>query len=124
MTMARPRAISATVMLIVNTVKTMPATLPLKRENATRLMLTELSISSMPSRMPMVLRRVTTPNRPMQKSADERTRNGCRPMRLFLGSREVDRAEEGRQHQERQQLEGKHEARQHALADRLGQVVR
>ena len=56
-------------MQMVKTVKIMPVTSPLKRENATRLMLTAFSISSMPSRMPIVLRRVTTPNRPMQNTA-------------------------------------------------------
>ena len=58
MTRARPSATSATVMQMVKSVKTMPATSPLKRAKATRLMLTAFSISSMPSRMPIVLRRV------------------------------------------------------------------
>ncbi len=68
MTRARPSATSATVMQMVNTVKIIPETSPRKRAKATRLMLTAFSISSMPSRMPMVFRRVRTPNSPMQKS--------------------------------------------------------
>src|SRR3972149_89400 len=68
MTSASPTAPAATVMQIVNTVKTIPVGSPLKRAKATRLMFTALSISSMPSRIPMVFRRVTTPNRPMAKT--------------------------------------------------------
>ena len=68
MTIASPSATSATVIGMVNAVKIIPTTSALKRAKATRLMLTALSISSMPSRMPMVFRRVTTPKKPMAKS--------------------------------------------------------
>src|SRR5687768_15197457 len=80
MTMARPSAASATVMQMVKTVKIMPVTSALNRANATRLMLTALSISSMPSRMPMVLRRVITPNNPMQNTTAASVKYGCKPM--------------------------------------------
>jgi hypothetical protein len=55
-------------MAMAKSVNTMPADSPVKRLNATRLMLTALSMSSMPSRMPTVLRRVRTPKRPMAKT--------------------------------------------------------
>ena len=61
-------------MQMVNTVKIIPETSPRKRAKATRLMLTALSISSMPSRMPMVFRRVITPKSPMQNSIAARVR--------------------------------------------------
>jgi len=38
------------------------------------LMFTAFSISSIPSRMPMALRRVSTPNRPMAKTRAASTR--------------------------------------------------
>ena len=67
--MARPTATSATVMAMVNSVKMMPPRSPAKRAKATRLMLTALSISSMPSRMPTALRRVSTPKSPMANTS-------------------------------------------------------
>ena len=91
----------------------MPVTLPLKRANATRLMLTAFSISSMPSRMPIVLRRVID-----AEQADAEDHRGEREIRLkshalLLRPREVDRAEQRRQHQHGEQLERQHEPRQH-----------
>src|SRR5690349_13244933 len=116
-TIASPIAASETVMQMVKTENTMPMVLPAKRENAIRLMLTALSISSMPSRMPTVLRRVTTPNSPMQKTTALRIRYACRPMApLVLGAREIHRAQHGGQHQHPEQLEGQHELRQHAFS--------
>ena len=74
MTIASPTATSATVMEIVNSVKISPVRSPWKRANATRLMLTAFSISSIPSRMPTALRRVRTPKRPMENTSAARTR--------------------------------------------------
>ena len=47
---------------------------PPKREKATRLMLQALSINSTPIRIPIALRRVTTPMTPTLKSAAARPR--------------------------------------------------
>jgi len=69
MTIASPTATSATVMAIVSIVKTRPPMSARNRAKATRLMLTAFSISSMPSRMPTALRRVSTPKRPMANTS-------------------------------------------------------
>src|SRR5439155_184 len=74
MTMARPTATSATVMAMVNSVKISPARSPRKREKATRLTFTALSISSMPSRMPTAFLRVSTPKSPMANTSAARMR--------------------------------------------------
>src|SRR5687768_4351961 len=88
-------------------------------------MLTAFSISSMPSRMPIVLRRVMTPNRPMQNTTAASVRYASRPMSaLVVRPREVDRAHEARQHQQGEELERENEARHHRLADVSGDVAR
>src|SRR5262249_14021941 len=111
MTIARPSATSATVMQIANSVNTMPASSPWERLKATKLMLTAFSMSSTPSRIPIVLRRVTVPNRPRQKTTAASVRYACRPM-LVLRPREVARAEQADEQQHREQLEREHVARQ------------
>jgi hypothetical protein len=65
MTIARPTATSVTVIAMVKSASTQPATAPLKWANATRLMLTAFSMSSSPRRMPTAFRRVRTPKSPM-----------------------------------------------------------
>src|SRR5881628_366315 len=57
-----------------------PRHVPLKRANATRLMLTALSISSIPSSMPTALRRVKTPKRPIENTSAPRIRYAGRPI--------------------------------------------
>src|SRR5204862_5987778 len=74
MTMARPTATSATVIAMVNSVKISPARSSRKREKATRLTFTALSISSMPSRMPTAFLRVSTPKSPMANTSAARMR--------------------------------------------------
>ena len=51
-----------------------PGHVAVEAANATRLMLTALSISSIPSRMPIALRRVSTPKRPMENTSAASTR--------------------------------------------------
>src|SRR5829696_2237795 len=108
MTMARPSATSATVMQIAKSVNTMPISLPRNRLNATRLMLTALSISSTARRMPTVLRRVMVPNRPTQKTTAASVRYPESPT-LFLRPREVAGGEQPDDQQHRQQLERQRE---------------
>src|SRR5260370_39512644 len=120
MTRARPSATSATVMQMVNTVKIIPETSPRKRAKATRLMLTALSISSMPSRMPMVFRRGRTPNRPMQKSMAARGREAWSATGPVDRPGEEERAHQGGQEQHTAHLEGHHVGGEHPLPDRPG----
>src|SRR5437870_13153634 len=85
-------------------------------------MFTALSISSMPSRMPMVLRRVTTPNSPIANSAAARRRYAWSPigggnLLVGVGAGEVYRAQQRGHEEHGQELEGHHPAREHGLAD-------
>src|SRR5688572_28540427 len=105
MTMASPTATSATVMAMVSMVKTSPPMSARNRANATRLMLTAFSMSSMPSRMPTALRRVRTPKRPMANTSAASMRYACSGTLIFR-SREVERAEQGDDEQHGEQLQG------------------
>src|SRR4249919_1652371 len=96
-----------------------------------RLILTAFIISSIPSRMPIVLRRVVTPNRPMQNTTAERIRYGCRPISappaLTISSvfrpGKVDCPKHSCEHQHREQFERQHVPREHRLADCARQVA-
>src|SRR6266566_9119088 len=90
-------------------------------------MLTAFIISSMPSRMPIVLRRVVTPNRPMQNTTAERIRYGCRPISappaLVFRPGKVDGPKHPGEHEDREQLERQHVSGEHRLADRAREVA-
>src|SRR5436190_6273049 len=102
--MANPTATSATVIAMVNRVNTSPARSARNRANATRLMLTALSISSMPSRIPTAFRRVRTPKSPMTKTSAARTRYAASGTSV-LRPREVERAEQCYDQQHAEQLQ-------------------
>src|SRR5438093_821718 len=102
--MANPTATSATVIAMVNSVNTSPARSARNRANATRLMLTALSISSMPSRIPTAFRRVRTPKSPMTKTSAARTRYAASGTSV-LRPREVERAEQCYDQQHAEQLQ-------------------
>ena len=105
MTMASPTATSATVMAMVKSVKTSARQVAAEAAKATRLMLTALSISSMPSRMPTALRRVSTPKRPMANTSAASVEIGAERHRSVVAAREVERAEQGHHQQDAEQLE-------------------
>src|SRR5437879_261630 len=118
MTMARPNPTSATVIAIVNSAKTTPVTSPWKRPNAARLMLTALSMSSMPSRMPTALRRVSTPNRPIANTRAPSVRYAEIGIgRSVFGAGQVEGAEQRGHEQDREQLEGPGESAGQRVAD-------
>src|ERR1044071_2016024 len=80
-------------------------------QNAARLMFTEFSINSMPSRIATAFLREWTPNRPMLKSSAAKMRyqeSGTMYASLFPIERNVDRA-----HQCRHQKHGGNFERQH-----------
>src|SRR5512138_2262247 len=111
-TSARPTATSAAATAKTMIAKTCPAiwvTFPY-RQKAARLMFTELSINSMPSRIATAFRRESTPNNPILKSAAAKMRyqeRGTMCASLFPVERDVDRA-----YQCRHQQHGRHFERQ------------
>src|SRR5215475_5092173 len=134
MTIARPTATSVTVIAIVKSVSTQPATAPLLCAKATRLMLTAFSMSSRPRRMPTAFRRVRTPKSPIANMAAARRRDpvstGGRlrertpPSDSFLGPGEVESAEERGDQKDTEHLEGEDPVGQHRAAKGGGGEVR
>src|SRR5215471_17306275 len=92
-------------------------------------MFTAFSMSSMPRRIPMVLRRVITPNKPMENSTAASSKYAWSPiMKLgvapsLVGPGEVDRPEQPGDEQDGQQLERQHPTGEHRLADRPRQIA-
>src|ERR1051325_9466116 len=74
MMIASPTAASPAATVMMKIVKTCPSSDPRRCENATRLMFTALSISSMHISTVIMLRRMITPTRPMAKIVPESSR--------------------------------------------------
>src|SRR6185295_8268006 len=67
--MPSPTAASPAATVIVKTVNTWPVRSPCSYEKATRFRLTAFRISSIDIRIVIMLRRLSTPNRPIEKSS-------------------------------------------------------
>src|SRR5207302_467355 len=93
------------------------------REKATRLMLTAFSMSSMPSRMPIALRRVSTPKRPIANTRAPRIRYAWSGIASVVGAGEVDGAEEAGHQEHAQDLERHGERPDEGAPDRRGLVA-
>src|SRR3989442_14707100 len=128
MMIARPTAASAAAWVMMKMANICPASSwsELKyRAKATNSRFTPLSISSMLSKMPIALRRESTPYIPRANKMLPRTRKWRRPgMRKstapLILSRDHDGADEGHRQEQRSDLEGEHVAGEHEAAKRLG----